>query len=111
MLALPTVAESSAAATTTPTTRASPPASGTGTTFAHTIWTHCGIEWTQIGGDWWRTVPLDDGHGNPPPGWDRFRQEGTMTITAPDGAVFVDTEGRSLLFWPAAAGEAPPGCA
>jgi hypothetical protein len=105
-----TVIPSGAATSSAPATAPVAPEPTTGTSFTHALLTHCGIEWTHFGDRWWRTGPLDDGHGNPPPGWDNPRQDGTMVMAAPDAAVFTASSGRSLRFPPAAPGEAPPLC-
>jgi hypothetical protein len=46
------------------------------------LMTHCGIEWANIEGTFWRAEhPLSDGHGNPPPGCGNPFQSGTLTLT------------------------------
>jgi hypothetical protein len=45
------------------------------------LYTHCGIQWARIDGNFWRASrPLSDGNGNPPPGWGNPFQEGTLTL-------------------------------
>jgi hypothetical protein len=62
----------------------------------YSLLTHCGIHEVEIGGRFYRAAPpLDDGAGNPPPGWDNPIQQGTM-IVRPDGtATFTDGDLRA----------------
>lgn len=58
------------------------------------LYTHCGIEWTEINGTYWRTDnPLSDGHGNPPPGWGNPYQTGSLRSMSPAIAVFTSPAG------------------
>lgn len=83
-----------------------------GLTYQYRLSTHCGIEWARIDGAWWRTAPLSDGHGNPPPGWDQFTQPGTLTILDMETAQFTGTNGQELTFRRAQGSEnLPRGCA
>jgi len=68
---------------------------------AFTVFAHCGVEFTTIDGDTWRTRPRDDGQGNPPAGWpDAIR--GTLTRQSEDRAVFTsDAIPVTLIFKPA----------
>jgi hypothetical protein len=59
-----------------------------GDEYGYSVRTHCGIEWTQIDGAWWRTDPLNDGNGNPPDGWNNPSQGGRLRIESADTAVF-----------------------
>jgi hypothetical protein len=62
------------------------------------LYTHCGIEWTKIGGMFWRAEhPLSDGNGNPPPGWGNPYQAGTLELITPTTARFESPAG-SLTF-------------
>ena len=54
-----------------------------------TLYTHCGIEWTRIGGMWWRaSTPLSDGNGNPPFGWGNPYDKGEMEIVDRSTAIY-----------------------
>lgn len=59
-----------------------------GDEYGYSVLTHCGIEWAQIDGAWWRTDPLNDGNGNPPPDWNNPTQGGRLRIESEDRAVF-----------------------
>lgn len=64
------------------------------------LYTHCGIHGTMIDGRWWAAVePLDDGNGNPPPGWGNPVQRGTLSLTQ-DEAVFSAAGGLVARFEP-----------
>ena len=91
--------------------RAEEPGATVGATYAYELSTHCGIEWADIDGALWRTAPLDDGHGNPPPGWDNPRQAGWLTITAVDTAEFAGSNRQRLTFRRTDGSVQPPGCA
>lgn len=48
----------------------------------YALYTHCGIRELQFEGRWYERVggPLDDGHGNAPPGWDNPEQAGVLVV-------------------------------
>lgn len=71
---------------------------GDGTSFS--LYTHCGIDEVRFEGEWYERVggPLDDGSGNPPPGWDNPEHEGTMTRVTDSTIVFTDDEGHREEF-------------
>jgi hypothetical protein len=61
--------------------------------------THCGIREARIGDRYYvADHPLDDGHGNPPPGWNNPQQSGRMATPSPGVAVFSDAEGHVVRF-------------
>jgi hypothetical protein len=61
--------------------------------------THCGIREARIGDTYYvADHPLDDGHGNPPPGWNNPQQSGRMATPSPGVAVFSDAEGHVVRF-------------
>jgi hypothetical protein len=48
---------------------------------SYRLYTHCGIEWAEIEGTFWRASrPLSDGNGNPPAGWGNPFQEGKLAF-------------------------------
>ena len=59
-----------------------------GETYDYALYTHCGIEWTRIDGVWWRTDPLDDGNGNPPPGWGNPYDSGELHVVDETTAIY-----------------------
>jgi hypothetical protein len=72
-----------------------------GSRAAFTLFAHCGVEFTEIDGDTWRTKRRDDGDGNPPAGWPGAI-EGTLTRPSENRAVFVsDAIPVVLVFRPA----------
>ena len=72
-----------------------PPGPGVevGRTYEFSLYSHCGIEWAQIDGDWWRTTRLDTGTGNPPAGWGNPFHAGQLTLTDDDTAEFSGPNG------------------
>jgi hypothetical protein len=53
------------------------------------LYTHCGINGAMIDGVWWRsTTALNDGNGNPPPGWGNPYQSGVLHFLDGSAAVF-----------------------
>ena len=61
---------------------------------AYELYTHCGIEWAKINGNFWRAKhPLSDGSGNPPPGWGNPYQDGALVFIGPTQARFDSTAG------------------
>lgn len=59
-----------------------------GEIYDYSLLVHCGVEWARIDGVWWKTEPLNDGTGNPPPGWENPYTAGTMTLIGEDDARF-----------------------
>jgi hypothetical protein len=58
------------------------------------LYTHCGIEWTNIDGSFWQADhPLSDGSGNPPAGWGNPFQQGTLRLVNGTTAIFKSSEG------------------
>ncbi|MDH6439423.1 hypothetical protein M2158_007964 [Streptomyces sp. SAI-144] len=63
------------------------------------LYTHCGIDEARIGSTYFEAeVPLSDGSGNPPDGWDNPTQRGTMTLKSETEAVFTDGAGHEVYF-------------
>lgn len=63
------------------------------------LYTHCGIDEARIGSTYFEAeVPLSDGSGNPPEGWDNPTQRGTMTLKSQTEAVFTDDAGHEVHF-------------
>ncbi|WP_410644876.1 hypothetical protein [Amycolatopsis sp. lyj-346] len=61
--------------------------------------THCGVDEAKIGDRFYEAeTPLIDPARSSPPGWDNPYQEGTMTLTSPDSAVFRDHFGHEVRF-------------
>lgn len=70
-----------------------------GKDYPYRLHTHCGIHGTRIDGrDWDADPPLDDGSGNPPPGWDENDQNGVIRLTSDDRAVFRAVNGLVARF-------------
>jgi len=65
----------------------------------YNLYTHCGIDYVQVGNRYYEvTPPLSDGSDNPPPGWGNPYQPGTMTVLSPTQAVFTDKAGHRVVF-------------
>ncbi|MDT4946630.1 MAG: hypothetical protein QOH14_3363 [Pseudonocardiales bacterium] len=65
----------------------------------YSLYTHCGIREARIGDTYFvADRPLDDGQGNPPPGWGNPYQAGTVTTPSPSVAVFRDSAGHIVRF-------------
>jgi ABC-type transport system substrate-binding protein len=63
------------------------------------LYTHCGIDETRFEGRFYEAVtPLDDGNGNPPPGWGNGVQRGTMRTLSATEAEFRDAAGHVVVF-------------
>lgn len=75
-----------------------------------TLYTHCGIQFIRVDGRIFATPKLDDGSGNPPPGWGNPQQEGSITLTDRDTALFNDDLGHKLTFRPAPPDAVIPPC-
>lgn len=63
------------------------------------LYTHCGIRELTFGGRWYERAggTLDDGHGNPPHGWGKTYQSGTLTSSG-STMVFRDHAGHREVF-------------
>lgn len=76
--------------------------SGEATTAAgmpYSLYTHCGVYEARIGDTYYLAdEPLDDGQGNPPPGWGNPFQDGTMTFPSRSVAIFSDRLGHVVRF-------------
>jgi hypothetical protein len=67
---------------------------------SYDLYTHCGVREARVGSTYYATEHvLDDGHGNPPPGWSD-QQAGTMTLMSDGTAVFSDPRGHHVVFYP-----------
>lgn len=65
----------------------------------YSLYTHCGIREARIGENYFvADDPLDDGQGNPPPGWGNPDQAGRITMPSPSVAVFRDSVGHVVRF-------------
>lgn len=63
------------------------------------LYTHCGVREARIGNTFYAADhPLDDGQGNPPPGWGNPYQKGRITLPTPSTAVFRDGLGHVVRF-------------
>lgn len=72
-----------------------------GTRAHFTVFAHCGVQFTTIDGETWRTKLRDDGQGNPPDGWPQ-QIAGTLSRPSEDRAVFTsDAIPVTLVFRPA----------
>lgn len=62
------------------------------------VWTHCGIEFTQIGKRQWKAdgLPVQFQGASAPTGWGEW-QEGQLTLTSPTTAAFV-TRGTTITY-------------
>lgn len=71
-----------------------------------TVYTHCGVENVRIDGQWWHAKPplYNQDQSGPPEGWGDPHQDGSLTMVAPDRAVF-DALGQRVVFVPAAENE------
>jgi hypothetical protein len=74
-------------------------ATPSGRTIPFDLYTHCGIDEARIGSTYFEAeIPLSDGSGNPPQGWDNPTQRGTMTLKSATEAVFTDDAGHEVTF-------------
>lgn len=65
----------------------------------YSLYTHCGVHEAHLGHTYYVAEhPLDDGQGNPPPGWGNPYQPGSITTPSPGVAVFRDTLGHVVRF-------------
>ena len=71
---------------------------------SYVLYTHCGVRAAVFDkGRWWlANPPLDDGNGNPPPGWGNPFTRGVMVLAEEDLAVFTSESGQVVEFvpWP-----------
>lgn len=84
----------------TPITEASsePPAPTAASGMPTMLYTHCGIKELRVDDTFFLAeTPLDDGQGNPPPGWGNPYQAGTVTVSG-SKAVFRDDNGHVITF-------------
>ena len=88
--------------------RAAPSPPGPTPVVSFTLLTHCGIDELQLDGRWYERVGgrLDDGSGNPPPGWDNPQQTGRLERSG-DDVVFTDSQGHRVTFQPRPGATAP----
>ena len=65
----------------------------------YSLYTHCGVYEAKIGDVYYEAEqPLDDGQGNPPPGWGNPYQQGTITVDSATVAIFRDGLGHVVRF-------------
>jgi hypothetical protein len=63
------------------------------------LYTHCGVREVRVADRYYEATPiLDDGQGNPPPGWSRGSTVGTMTVYADGTAHFSAPGGLEAEF-------------
>ena len=77
------------------------PGAGIGTSYPYTLYVHCGVRDAHFDGRVWMANPmLNDGSGNPPPGWTSDDSRGTIELIRDDLAVFKSVSGRTIEFIP-----------
>lgn len=86
------------------------PGAEVGKTYDYLLLTHCGIKWARIDGVWWETDPLNDGSGNPPPGWDEPWDAGELKILDHDTAIYRGGPDAQVQFRRTGVVEAPFKC-
>jgi hypothetical protein len=93
---------------------AAPPAGGkatrveTGHTISYRLFTHCGVRSAELNErTFFAQPPLDDGNGNPPPGWGNPYDDGSLTLVDQHTAVFRDLAGNTARFTDRPAGPTP----
>jgi hypothetical protein len=87
-----------------------PAAPEVGVPYALDLYTHCGVLGTDVGGTWFAAdPPLVEEYG-PPLGWGNPEQPGTLTLTAPDEAMFTDDLGHEVVLRAAPDSARPPLC-
>lgn len=89
-----------------------PSALGVGESVEFSIHTHCGVESARINGRVWNAVdPLYSSPEKlgPPVGWGNPTQSGTLTLQAPDRAVFAAL-GQQVVLTPSVTGEPLRAC-
>jgi hypothetical protein len=76
-----------------------------------TLYTHCGVIFTDFQRvTWYADPPLTDGNGNPPPGFGNPTDKGTMQRVSAHEADYVSSTGRKVVFRDTLApGASPPG--
>lgn len=65
---------------------------------AFRLYTHCGIDEARIGSSYYEAVHPMVESGNPPMGWGDPYQQGTMTLSPPNEAIFTDQTGHRVVF-------------
>lgn len=99
----PAPAAGPASNTTSPSTSPAAPTPATAKATTPTpapinLFTHCGIYEVKVQDTYFAADnPLDDGNGNPPPGWGNPFQAGTVTVTGSE-AIFRDNNGHTVTF-------------
>ena len=64
-----------------------------------TVFTHCGIDVISLGDAWYAaTPPLNDGEGNPPPGWGNPTDTGELALYSDGSARFTNHLGGVATF-------------
>jgi hypothetical protein len=58
-----------------------------GETYDYKLYTHCGIHWTSIDGDWWEPSPGEE-KAEAPEGWGNPFEVGKMTVIDRQSATF-----------------------
>jgi hypothetical protein len=80
----------------------------TGHTISYRLFTHCGVHSAEVNGNtFFAQPPLDDGNGNPPPGWGNPFDNGSLTLVDQHTAVFRDSAGHAVTFTDRPAGPPP----
>ena len=70
-----------------------------GKEYSHELFTVCGVGGALFDGRFWMAdPPLDDGDGNPPPGWGDHTTKGVMALVHEDRAVFTSNTGQTAEF-------------
>jgi hypothetical protein len=86
-----------------------PPAE-VGVAYPFDLYTRCGVVGADVAGVWFEADPALIEEFGPPSGWDDPYSRGTLTLEAPDQAVFRDDAGHELVLRAAAESERPPPC-
>lgn len=84
-----------------------------GVAYPMSLYTHCGVRDLRFDArNWVADPPLDDGSGNPPPGWGNPAEPGAVMLVSEGEAVFVSEDGtKKVRFVPRAAdAPAPQSC-
>ena len=74
-----------------------------GKSYRYSLYVHCGIRDAYFDGRQWMANPmLNDGSGNPPPGWTNDDSHGIMVLVREDLVIFTARSGRIVEFvpWP-----------
>lgn len=71
----------------------------TGRLVPYDLYTHCGVRYADFDGKrYFAQPPLDDGQGNPPPGWGDPTDSGVLLALGSDRVEFVDPTGHHASF-------------